>query len=295
MVLIVFFLLTLFSCNLDSPKDESLVIVTWNVENLFDDRLDGTEYPEFDPSQGRWDTAQMLSSLDRIGTALAAVADDTHIFCLQEVESSFVLDLLRSRYLPGFSYQFFVKDKDSPIGNALLSRIPLEHRGMVDIPSVNQGLRPILEAHFLVPYLGRIVLFNNHWKSARGGREATVPLRLRSAQSLGIRSESLQSSGALLVATGDFNEDREGENGLTLLEDFQWTLTPQEGPPLGSYLYQGQWSQLDHFLVKSPQGDRLDSFLCYTLRGIPFTDSRGFPSSSDHLPVRLEIFPPLQK
>ena len=33
-----------------------LTVLTYNVENLFDDVHDGSEFPEFDPARGTWNS-----------------------------------------------------------------------------------------------------------------------------------------------------------------------------------------------------------------------------------------------
>ena len=53
-------LLTFISCTRctfpgSKPKDGKVTVLSYNVENLFDDVDNGTEYPENDPGAGEWD------------------------------------------------------------------------------------------------------------------------------------------------------------------------------------------------------------------------------------------------
>jgi len=42
-----------------AERSDILVIMSWNVENLFDGIDNGTEYQEFDPGEGSWDDVTM--------------------------------------------------------------------------------------------------------------------------------------------------------------------------------------------------------------------------------------------
>jgi endonuclease/exonuclease/phosphatase family metal-dependent hydrolase len=197
-------ILLLVSCR------ERIEILCYNVENLFDDRSDGREYPEY--RQADWNGelyARKLSAIARVLKAASARGAD--IVLLQEVESRKALLDLRDRHLAALGYRYLVLASQEGLATTVgcLSRVPIG-RTVTHSTGWFEGLplRPILEMRFELD--GAILyLFNNHWKSKTEGAEATEQARRQAARVLAERiGEVLQTEpDADLLVVGDLNEN----------------------------------------------------------------------------------------
>ena len=276
-------------CTFDgSTFSSSVSIMSYNVENLFDDIDDGTEYEEYDPGSGVWDTAFYHAKLKNVSEAIqAGGARGPDICLLQEIENErVVIDLLEG-YLNVIKYKYSITapKHGSATTVAMLSRynpeFTLVHR--VDLDD-DVPLRPILEVHFTIGGKG-IVVFNNHWKSKSGGAEETEIYRLAAAEFIADRVVEIRDDDPDLcvVVAGDLNERVEeyadaggeyataltvsgkGENGvLRLTGSFSETcggaglfFSPWLDTSFrGSYAYAGAWERIDHFLIAcAPEGE----------------------------------------
>ena len=73
----------------------ALTIMSYNVENLFDDVRDGTEYREFDPGRGAWNTESFQLRIKALSEVVRkAVPGGPDILLLQEVENENALQVL---------------------------------------------------------------------------------------------------------------------------------------------------------------------------------------------------------
>jgi endonuclease/exonuclease/phosphatase family metal-dependent hydrolase len=187
-----------------------IVVVSYNVENLFDDRHEGREYPEY--SGQNWSAQQYSRKLAAIARAVKASSTrGPDILCFQEIESELALRELRDRHLRGFGYRYlvFVPQDQVAANVGCLSRIPILRSRVHEVGSfAGVPLRHILELQ--VEYEGSILyLFNNHWKSKSGGVEQTAMARRQAA---GVLTERLRgilrsSPEADLLVLGDLNEN----------------------------------------------------------------------------------------
>ena len=218
------FALTLLCAGPASP----LTIMSWNVENLFDDVRDGTEYREFDPGRGKWTTDAFLQRVQVLSEVVRkAVPGGPDVLLLQEVENGNALQVLIDRGLRGMGYAWhaLVPKKGLAANVAIASRIPIARIRTHAVGALKSGTatRDIMEAQ--VEQSGRLLyLFNNHWKSKTGGARATEPSRVDSASVLArrIREILAQDPSADIVAAGDMNESvdeytRAGRRYLTAL------------------------------------------------------------------------------
>jgi len=178
-------------------------IATYNVENLFDDKVQGTEYDEFIPGKHHWSTRMMEIKIDHTAEVLCELNAD--IVGLQEVENSYVFDLLVKRLKRvgcPYPYSTISHKRGSSIQVALLSRFPIKRRKELQV-SYAPRVRNILEAD--VEIHGKTVtLFVNHWKSkSRKGYESK---RIGYAKALEKRLLTMPA-GKEYIILGDLNSN----------------------------------------------------------------------------------------
>ncbi len=201
-------------CELFTPQASGSSVVSvmsYNVENLFDDVSDGTEFHGFDPARDEWDSRSYHAKLDSIAAVVeAAVSGGPDILALQEIENPRTLAALAEDALDrlGYTEAVMVPVPGIAFNVALLSRFPVRrvasHLVRPDPPA---RLRNILEVELKVEDQHLIVLVN-HWKSKfGGGGEATEPLRIATAELLRLRLRELlsQDADAQIIVLGDLN------------------------------------------------------------------------------------------
>lgn len=193
---ILFFLFFLSTLNATTLK-----IATYNVENLFDFKNNGTEYKEYRPNKHNWTRKTSNKKLLNIAEVICDVNAD--IIGLQEIENENILKLL-NKGLKNigciYKYHAITHKKKSGIQVAILSKIPIM-RSKEIIVSRQLKYRNILETKFIVdnkPFY----IFNNHWTSKRSDESK----RIKSARTLVNRLKTL-AKGSEYIILGDFNND----------------------------------------------------------------------------------------
>jgi len=218
----------------------ALTLMSYNVENLFDDVKNGTEYREFVPRSGAWNTEGFLHRVRTLSEVVRkAVPGGPDLLLLQEVENENALRALLSEGLGGMGYQWhvLVPKKGLSANVAIVSRIPVARVRTHAVGPWKNGapVRDILEAQ--VELRGHLLyVFNNHWKSRTAGTRATEPLRREAAGVLAARITEILAGEPLadIVAAGDFNESadeyaRRGSRAVTALMPGDGAL-PAPGP-----------------------------------------------------------------
>ena len=121
---IIVLLLTLTHCN----EQTKVTLMTYNAGNLFDDRVDGTEYsPYGNGPAGGWSTGKFEAKLAAIARVIkSAFPGGPDVVALQEVENLNTLNQLCDRYLQEmhYVYRFMYPVTGSAHQCALLSRLP---------------------------------------------------------------------------------------------------------------------------------------------------------------------------
>ena len=197
-------------CEIGLRRGDTLTILSFNVENLFDSTLDGSEYAEFTPQAG-WDEGDVIARLSRLGDFLSRVEPPPDLLVLTEVENEALFERLCGEYLPDLAleYTVFCRDGRGATGVGIASRYPISAaRSLMARSGGFPPLRPTVEARVVLP-MTEIVVFANHWKSKRGGEAQTEELRRAAAQLVGSRIAELQSGEPSLpiVVAGDLNEE----------------------------------------------------------------------------------------
>jgi len=202
--------LALFLCLLTSAG--GLTILTYNVENLFDDVDNGTEFPEFDPTRGRWNADLFHMRVESIAEVVRkAVPGGPDVLLLQEVENQNALHVLLDTGLRDLGYRYSVlQPKRRLAANvAVASRLPI---GRVLSHAVRpwrkNPVRDVIEVEIRTK-AGVLHLFDDHWKSKAGGTKATEGSRLESAGIVARRMREIaaQEPAADIVVAGDMNEN----------------------------------------------------------------------------------------
>jgi endonuclease/exonuclease/phosphatase family metal-dependent hydrolase len=278
-------------------------ILSYNVENLFDDRDSGLEYPEF--RGPRWGAERYSAKLAAVARAIrSSCPGGPDLVALQEVESERALADLRDRHLAGLGYRHlvFVPQPGAVTGVAFLSRLPVLRTHVLSVGFFEgEPLRHIVEIE--VERRGhRLRVLNNHWKSKTEGVERTAPGRDAAAEVLARRVGKVltEDPAADLVALGDFNQNLEELESWTRKAGLHdpWIQVPPERR--GSAVFRGDWQTPDHVLLSPGLLDqrgfawRRGGFRVVTL-GFLREARTGFPrrfasgGASDHLPLLLRL------
>ena len=240
-----------------------LTLMSYNVQNLFDDVDNGSEFREFDPARGTWNSEMFHLRTDTIAEVVrAAVPGGPDILLLQEIENENALHTLVADGLRGMGYrwQLVVPGQGLAANTAIVSRIPVAR---VRVHGVGQwkgtiALRDILEAELQAS--GRTLhVFDNHWKSKSGGAKATEGARRTAAGALSRRVREILAAdpSADIIAAGDLNESLDEYPRVG--RKYQTALIPEtEGTPAG-------FARLSLFLSANARqlgvmGDRLVLF-----------------------------------
>ena len=186
--------------------------MSYNIQNIFDDSDNGTEYHEFDPSGGEWGTSQYHTRLFNLSEVIRrSVSGGPDVIALQEIENSRVAKDLVEGYLKGMGYNYLIVTdiEDSAIQLGFISRLEIDgirvHQILLNGKTAG---RPILEVS-IVTDSGILHVFNNHWKSKLGGAEETEPARIAAGTALKRRILELSASDSSteIIVLGDLNEN----------------------------------------------------------------------------------------
>ncbi len=313
-IVILLFLLTLplllsFSCQLNpengssisSGSNSSICIASWNVQNLFDDIDNGTEYSEYQSSSG-WNTKSYNLRLANTAQGIDYLpkAKD-YIIVLNEIENINAIEgLLSQKKLRAkkLSWYAFASIPSGSIGTAVVSSLEIVS---AKVHKTDDGLRPILEVE-INTNSGKLYLLSLHFKSNIGGETETAPMRLKAAKVVAQVATEIKSNnpGCLILVCGDFNEECWADNAMTRFSSVSaplkvsgtffnglwycpWLDTSQNMWPNGSYYYNDHWKCYDNILISQEGKD--GTGLEYVKSGVVF---QGILRTSDDKPNAWE-------
>ncbi len=237
-------LLLIIAGNSFSHSD-SLLLVTWNLENFFDPKCDSTSVSEMEfSSQGerRWTSRRFGAKCNGISKTILAAADRfgrlPDIIAVQEVENRRVLRrLLEDTPLRKLDYRIVHFDSPDPRGIdcALLYRagtLKLQHAApchLYDSAGALMRTRDILLAVFGSPSAPALAVLVNHHPSKIG--RGSSDRRETAAARLNLLCDSLETAGcSRIVAVGDFNRE------------MRWQDPSCRG---GTLKFNGRWERID--------------------------------------------------
>ncbi len=292
----------------------TLCVATWNVQNLFDAKLDGNEYEEYKPDSG-WTEGAYRARLSNSSKVLGSLPSaGSYVVVLNEIENPEVVeDLIKSDGISkmGLRYYACAGLEGAAIQTAVTSSIPIVG---ARVHAVDEALRPVLEVE-LDTQFGKLFVLAVHFKSNIGGQAETALDREKGGKVVREISRQIQreNPGSIVLVCGDMNEESWDGNVMgrlpgsaaplkvsdSFLRDswYCFWLDQDLGLwPSGSYYYNGSWKCYDNILV--PQSGRdgtgweLDSCgvvfqgIIKTADQKPFAWDRSLLRGvSDHLPI----------
>ena len=205
---LVFFVLGCTFPESEASKDH-LTIVSWNVQNLFDGKDNGSEYDDFLNSSG-WNGEKYQARLESIAAALKGESGvKADIIALVEVENEGVVSDLADKSFLDYGFTFFANVEGSSVGLGVLSALPVTSSSVHSFHSGDSSIpRPVAEV-WVDTGTGPLVLLVCHWKSKLGGEGRTEALRRSGAALIARRLLEIETEnpGTAVVIMGDLNEN----------------------------------------------------------------------------------------
>ena len=198
-IIVSIFLLLIFC--ITSIEAKTFKIASYNVENLFDLTVEGTEYPEYIPNTGYGWTKDMANI--KYNNIAGVIKDmGAEVVALQEVESKKALISLSNRLkdlVADYPYLAIADSKAAPVKCAVLSKFPIVEKEEIQVDNVMA--RNILKVTLDITG-NRVILFINHWKSKQGPES----MRIAYAKTLKREIDKLKKD-ADFILIGDFNSN----------------------------------------------------------------------------------------
>ncbi len=264
-------------CFAEGKGTETIRIVSYNVENLFDCEDDPlTDDNAFTPEgEYQWTEGKYKNKLNNISRAITAAGGWTKpvIIGLCEVENKKVLtDLTQRTQLKTCGYQFVHKDSPDQRGvDVALAYLPDRFRiikeDFIPVPIVEgRPTRDILHATGVLFNGDTLHIFVNHWPSRYGGELESEHKRIAAAKALRNVTDSLQNahSQCNIIIMGDFNDYPynasikevlgAGKPTSQIPDRKLYNLCEQfaERGDMGSHKFGGEWGMLDQLIVSAP-------------------------------------------
>lgn len=297
-------------CNAQTLHKESLRVMFYNVENLFDCYDDTLKMDdEFLPNgTRRWHAGRVNKKLKMLSKVITSVGgwQPPSIIGLCEVESdSILLRLTRYSPLKNLDYRYIITNSPDPrgINTALLyqrHQFKLLKNSSYSIDLSHLKRRPtrdILHAEGLLLSGDTLDIFVCHLPSRSSGIAESTPAREHVARYLKLKIDSVQSirSNPLSIIMGDFNDDEKSntvkiitsQNNNDLSQSTHRLTTNNQ--QLGTYYYKGRWEEIDHiFASNNMLNNTKSTYLLvnkYTIFAAPFL-LKSVPNSNHVRPFR---------
>ena len=283
---ILFLFLFLLSLNhfVYPQQKDTLVVASWNLENLFDSVDDPNKNDEeFTPSSSKeWTIDRLNTKLYNLSRVIRSMNDNRgpDILGVCEVEHKALLDSMIVKFLHNKNYKVAYKESpdDRGIDNGLIYNADLFSLLSVkgDTIKLDDGYptRLILNVSLLTKDKDTLIVYVDHWPSRRGGEEKSEKNRVRAAETLkhGIESNFKHNAKSKIIIIGDFNDDPNNNSILkelnavpfycdstNYIESYMelYNLAyPSFAEGLGTYKYRDNWNMLDQVIIS---GSLIDS------------------------------------
>jgi len=275
--LAIFFLLFLGS-RISAQTSQPVLVMWWNVENLFDVRDDpGVNDTEFTPgSDKHWTPNRLEHKLQGITRVIASINhhNGPDLLGMAEVENKGIVERWLHEYMDGFHYNVMYHNSPDQRGIdvALVYRAtkftPVGvHGHRVDLGPGHRPTRDVT-VYSLASDGDTLDCILVHWPSRSGGKEQSEPNRIAAAKVTAGAVDSLyriRKNDDILIM-GDFNDEptdtsvtgflhAQGmppdsvaqDSGVPYLYDAMLTINADQSQ--GTYYYRGHWDTLDQFIL----------------------------------------------
>ncbi len=267
-------------------KSETIRIVSYNCENLFDTvHCEGKSDMEFTPlGDKEWSSKKFQRKTRNIASVLTAVGEwqKPAVIGLLEIENDFVLQYITERtQLASQNYRFVHNESNDERGIdvALLydsTQFNLVMTEFLNVDVQEKATREILYATGTLSNGDTLHVFVNHWPSKYGGELVSEPRRLKAARVLRAKVDSIYgaNSNSNIVIMGDLNDypvNAAVKDTLGAVA-FNGTIQPKTlynlmfkycgSGSIGTHYYAGEWGVLDHMIVSPSMLDTKSNTYC---------------------------------
>lgn len=273
---LLFFLPLGNSCQ-NLKNNDTIYIVTWNVENLFDAEDDPLKNDsEFLPnSKKEWTEDKLETKLINLMRVINYMNNSCgpDIIAMQEVENINVVKQLIYKF-PERDY--IVVHRESPDDRGIDASLIYDRNifGIVSVDTIrvklptNSNTRYILHVtlHHKLSN-SNLHIFVNHWPSRIGGQFKSEPNREAAAKTLRTAVDSLfnLNENEQIIILGDFNDEPENISIKEILRVEEFDCEKENFTPKtlfnlaynkyklgeGTYLYGSDWNMLDQIIISS--------------------------------------------
>lgn len=270
------FLSVCFFSFLELCSQESMTVLFYNTENLFDTDDDPQKDDDAYTPAGdyHWTGSRYWEKLDAVSKVIVAADEDQApaLVGLSEVENDVVLkDLTARSALKAADYRYVMTDSPDRRG----IDVALMYRRSYFRPLVSESLRvnlrpygggatrDVLHVTGLLENFDTLDVYVCHWPSRYNGTEQTEALRMCAARTVRASVDSIFSvrRKPYVIIMGDLNDGpdnasiREGLmakpfSGSAGLDDRN-LVTVMDPIDDGSYKYEGAWDKYDQFIVSA--------------------------------------------
>lgn len=232
-------------------------VASYNVENLFDAKMDGGEYEEYMPNNKHgWNEAMLQIKIANIARVIADM--DADVIVLAEVENKAVLERLNAALgAKAYPYVFYPQKKGRvSIETALLSRFEITQTSTLAIKDNPRGIHKVtvkVDKKSLDLYL-------NHWPAQKEKEEE------RLAYGIALHNALEKEKEREYILLGDFNSPYQVQKewGMALVNIVKagdksaplynlWYDLPQD--KRYSHSYGKQKVTLDHMIIPPTMSD----------------------------------------
>lgn len=280
-----------FLCNLNfaqTSKYKKFQVAFYNLENLFDTINDkGKEDYEYLPtSQKKWNTAKYHDKLNHLSRAIANIGDweGPDLLGVCEIEHKSCLeDLINKTSLKQFNYGIIHQESNDNRGIDVACIYKKEKIKVIDYQyhRINFGKesRPTRDILYIKGVLNNkdtLHYFANHWPSRYGGASASQPKRMKVANTLRSKIDSIFDLNPYsnIIINGDFND---GTTDLSITKNlkakfdtsnlatpylFNTSYRLQSDKKLGTHKYHDEWNLFDQTIISSSLLDSNRTLFC---------------------------------
>ncbi len=243
-------------------------IAFYNLENFFDTTNDPYTLDDDFTPEGRkaWNETKFGKKVKKMAKAIAQIGleESEHppvLIGVAEVENKKVIEaLLGAKTLrdEDYSYVHFDSPDERGIDTALIYH--QKHFKVLDAETIPLMIheedgdrdltRDILYVHGQL-HQEEVHVFVNHWPSRRDGADETQHKRIKAAETIIQKLNTLEVENPNYIIMGDFNDDPNSESIQRLMETGLFINPMQKllSPDSGSANYKGEWSLFDQILI----------------------------------------------